>query len=68
MPGWRGPRRRASGWGATVSAEIEAKVLAMRAEGGGQVKIAKTLGIGVSVVRRIIKLAAASTSGLFERT
>lgn len=38
--------------------DIEAKVRELRAEGMGVVKVAKTLGIGVSVVQRIEKAAA----------
>ncbi|CAN7154227.1 recombinase family protein [Devosia sp. LjRoot3] len=37
----------------TLSGEIEAKVRALRAEGIGVVKVAKSLGIGVSAVQRI---------------
>lgn len=39
----------------TVSGETEARVRALRAEGMGMVKVAKTLGIGVSAVQRIDK-------------
>ena len=37
----------------TLSGEIEAKVRTLRAEGMGVVKVAKSLGIGVSAVQRI---------------
>lgn len=37
----------------TLSAEVEAEVRALRTEGKGVVKVAKTLGIGVSAVQRI---------------
>ena len=37
----------------TLSGETEAKVRALRAEGVGVVKVAKSLGIGVSAVQRI---------------
>nr|MBF0685237.1 recombinase family protein [Pseudomonas sp.] len=37
----------------TLSGEMEARVRALRAEGIGVVKVAKTLGIGVSAVQRI---------------
>lgn len=42
----------------THGSDIEAKVRELRAEGMGVVKVAKTLGIGVSVVQRIEKAAA----------
>lgn len=37
----------------TLSGDMEAKVRALRAEGMGVVKVAKSLGIGVSAVQRI---------------
>ena len=37
----------------TLSGDMEAKVRALRAEGVGVVKVAKSLGIGVSAVQRI---------------
>lgn len=37
----------------TLTADMEAKVRSLRAEGLGVVKVAKTLGIGVSAVQRI---------------
>lgn len=37
----------------TLSAEVEDKVRALRSEGMGVVKVAKSLGIGVSAVQRI---------------
>ncbi len=39
----------------TLSDDVEAKVRALRAEGMGVVKVAKSLGIGVSAVQRIDK-------------
>lgn len=44
----------------TLSAATEAKVRALRSKGLGIVKVAKTLGIGVSAVQRIISAPAAS--------
>lgn len=44
----------------TVGTNIEAKVRELRAGGMGMVKVAKTLGIGVSVVQRIGRDAATS--------
>jgi DNA invertase Pin-like site-specific DNA recombinase len=38
-----------------VSAEVEAQVRALHANGIGKVRLAKQLGIGVSAVQRIIK-------------
>ena len=38
----------------TVSAEIEARIAELRGEGMGKIKIAKTLGIGVSTVQRVV--------------
>jgi DNA invertase Pin-like site-specific DNA recombinase len=40
-----------------VGAEIEAKIVELRATGAGIIKIAKTLGIGVSVVQRVVATA-----------
>jgi DNA invertase Pin-like site-specific DNA recombinase len=37
----------------TVGTEIEVKVRELRATGMGMIKVAKTLGIGVSAVQRI---------------
>lgn len=42
----------------TLGSDTEAKVRELRANGMGVVKVAKTLGIGVSVVQRIEKAAA----------
>ena len=42
----------------THGSDTEAKVRELRAKGMGVVKVAKTLGIGVSVVQRIEKAAA----------
>lgn len=42
----------------TLGSDTEAKVRELRAKGMGVVKVAKTLGIGVSVVQRIEKAAA----------
>jgi transposase len=41
-----------------VGAEIETKIGALRSQGMGILKIAKTLGIGVSVVQRVCAVAA----------
>lgn len=40
----------------TVSAEVEARITELRGEGMGKIKIkiAKTLGIGVSAVQRVV--------------
>lgn len=46
----------------TLSAEVEGKVRALRAEGMGVVKVAKALGIGVSAVQRIDKPRNSSLS------
>ena len=43
----------------TVSRATEAKVRALRATGMGMAKVAKTVGVGVSVVQRISKADAA---------
>jgi DNA invertase Pin-like site-specific DNA recombinase len=37
----------------TMAPEIEGRILALREQGMGKVKIAKTLGVGVSVVQRL---------------
>ena len=37
-----------------VSADIETRITELRAEGAGKLKIAKTLGIGVSTVQRVV--------------
>ena len=37
----------------TVSVDVEARIAELRAEGMGKLKIAKTLGIGVSTVQRV---------------
>jgi DNA invertase Pin-like site-specific DNA recombinase len=42
----------------TVGAEIETKIGALRSQGMGMLKIAKTLGVGVSVVQRVCAVAA----------
>jgi transposase len=36
-----------------MAPEIEGRILALREQGMGKVKIAKTLGVGVSVVQRL---------------
>lgn len=46
----------------TLSGDMEAKVRALRAEGMGVVKVAKTLGIGVSAVQRIEKSSQSTLS------
>lgn len=38
-----------------ISSETEAKILLLRRDGHGMIKIAKTLGIGVSAVQRVVK-------------
>ena len=38
----------------TVSTEVEARIAELRAEGMGKIKIAKTLGVGVSTVQRVV--------------
>jgi DNA invertase Pin-like site-specific DNA recombinase len=42
----------------TISSDIEARVRELRAEGMGMVKVAKTLGIGVSAVQRLERPSA----------
>lgn len=37
----------------TVGAETEARIKALRAQGMGMLKVAKTLGVGVSAVQRV---------------
>jgi DNA invertase Pin-like site-specific DNA recombinase len=37
----------------TMAPDIESRILALREQGMGKVKIAKTLGVGVSVVQRL---------------
>lgn len=44
----------------TVSQDVEAKVRALRASGMGKVRVARTLGIGVSAVQRIEGATASS--------
>ncbi|SEQ52113.1 Site-specific DNA recombinase [Devosia sp. YR412] len=46
----------------TLSADMEAKVRALRAEGMGVVKVAKSLGIGVSAVQRIDALPPSTSA------
>jgi DNA invertase Pin-like site-specific DNA recombinase len=49
-------RKRGSPWGRKkVSEDIEAKIRARRSDGLGMGKIARELGIGVSVVQRVVK-------------
>ena len=43
----------------TVRSATEAKIRALRASGMGKGKVAKTVGVGVSVVQRISKADAA---------
>ncbi len=38
-----------------LNGDIEKKVLALRAKGQGIIKIAKTVGIGVGTVSRMVK-------------
>ncbi|MDQ0510631.1 recombinase family protein [Ancylobacter amanitiformis] len=38
----------------TIGADVEARIRALRAEGMGILKVAKTLGIGVSAVQRVV--------------
>jgi DNA invertase Pin-like site-specific DNA recombinase len=38
----------------TVSAKVEARIAELRGQGLGKIKIAKTLGIGVSTVQRVV--------------
>lgn len=38
----------------TVSASIEARIAELRGQGLGKIKIAKTLGVGVSTVQRVV--------------
>lgn len=47
----------------TVGAGMEAKVRDLRASGMGIVKVAKTLGIGVSAVQRIVAVPSVATAG-----
>lgn len=42
-----------------VGAETERKIVAMRQQGIGQLKIAKQLGCGVSTVQRVLQETAA---------
>jgi len=37
-----------------VSANIEARIAELRGQGLGKIKIAKTLGVGVSTVQRVV--------------
>ena len=37
-----------------TSAEVEARIAELRGKGMGKIKIAKTLGIGVSTVQRVV--------------
>lgn len=46
----------------TLSGDIEAKVRTLRAEGMGVVKVAKSLGIGVSAVQRIDALKPSASA------
>ena len=45
----------------TIGADTEARIRALKAEGTGIVKIAKTLGIGVSAVQRVVAADAPAT-------
>lgn len=47
----------------TVGSEVEDRVRKLRADGMGIVKVAKTLGIGVSAVQRIVALPNGATAG-----
>ncbi|RYG86407.1 MAG: recombinase family protein [Alphaproteobacteria bacterium] len=47
----------------TVGSDIEERVRKLRADGMGIVKVAKTLGIGVSAVQRIVALPIDATAG-----
>ena len=38
----------------TVSADVEARIAELRGKGLGKIKIAKTLGVGVSTVQRVV--------------
>jgi len=38
----------------TIGSDVEARIRALRAEGTGIVKVAKTLGVGVSAVQRVV--------------
>jgi len=38
----------------TVSADVEARIAELRGQGLGKIKIAKTLGVGVSTVQRVV--------------
>ncbi|MCK0210072.1 recombinase family protein [Starkeya koreensis] len=46
----------------TVGGDVEARIRALRAEGMGILKVAKTLGIGVSAVQRVVAAAPALES------
>jgi len=39
----------------TVSVDVEARIADLRLQGMGKIKIAKTLGIGVSTVQRVVR-------------
>jgi DNA invertase Pin-like site-specific DNA recombinase len=47
-------------WGMSRAA-LEKRILALRSKGMGQLKIAKTLGVGTSVVQNITKVVAPTT-------
>jgi DNA invertase Pin-like site-specific DNA recombinase len=47
----------------TLSSDIEAKVRALRSKGMGAVKVAKTLGIGVSAIQRIERTSPSGLHG-----
>ncbi|MPT24445.1 MAG: resolvase [Starkeya sp.] len=46
----------------TVGGDVEARIRALRAEGMGILKVAKTLGIGVSAVQRVVAAPPAPAS------
>ena len=58
MPALRGPGRRARGW-VDVRPAVEERIRELRAEGMGILKIGRTVGVGTSVVQRIISAAVA---------
>jgi hypothetical protein len=58
MPALRGPGRRARGW-VDVKPAVEERIPELRAEGVGILEIGRTVGVGTSVVQRIISAAVA---------
>jgi hypothetical protein len=46
---------RAQGRTVRVGQEVEAQILALKAEGDGILKIGRKLGIGTSVIQRVFK-------------